>query len=88
MLTTGVCDLLQKNESDPLEVVELVRVFDDFSADNDPHGEHDFGAFDLCGQRCFWKIDLYNPALDGFSENPTNPASTFRVLTVMLVAEY
>jgi Protein of unknown function (DUF3768) len=39
----------------------LVRVmaFDDFNADNDPHGEHDFGSFELEGDKIFWKIDLY-----------------------------
>ena len=36
-----------------------VRAFDAFSEDNDPHGEHDFGAIDESGVRCFWKIDLY-----------------------------
>jgi hypothetical protein len=25
--------------------------------DNDPHGEHDFGAFDHAGERIFWKIN-------------------------------
>src|SRR6516225_7303607 len=36
-----------------------VRAFDAFTEDNDPHGEHDFGAIDESGVRCFWKIDLY-----------------------------
>ena len=36
-----------------------VRAFDAFSEDNDPHGEHDFGAVDEGGVRCFWKVDLY-----------------------------
>jgi hypothetical protein len=36
-----------------------VIAFDDFNADNDPHGEHDFGSFDLEGEKLFWKIDLY-----------------------------
>ncbi|WP_257187520.1 MULTISPECIES: DUF3768 domain-containing protein [Bradyrhizobium] len=25
--------------------------------ENDPHGEHGFGSFDLVGQKVFWKID-------------------------------
>lgn len=33
--------------------------FDEFNEDNDPHGEHDFGSFDLCGRKFFWKIELY-----------------------------
>jgi hypothetical protein len=32
--------------------------------DNDPHGEHDFGAFEHEGQRIFWKIDYYAPDMD------------------------
>lgn len=36
-----------------------VQSFAAFDPDNDPHGEHDFGAFDLAGFRLFWKIDLY-----------------------------
>jgi Protein of unknown function (DUF3768) len=34
-----------------------VANFDAFTEDNDPHGEHDFGAFDMAGEKIFWKID-------------------------------
>jgi hypothetical protein len=30
-----------------------VIAFDDFSADNDPHREHDFGSFELEGEKIF-----------------------------------
>ena len=36
---------------DPLTVAELliaVEDFDNFTADNDPYAEHDFGAIKLC----------------------------------------
>ncbi len=36
-----------------LSATSAVRAFDAFAGDNDPHGEHDFGAFDLCGERLF-----------------------------------
>ena len=39
-----------------------VRAFDAFTEDNDPHGEHDFGAIDEGGVRYFWKVDLYETA--------------------------
>ena len=29
---------------------KAVRTFSDFSEDNDPHGEHDFGIFELDGE--------------------------------------
>lgn len=37
--------------------------FDDLSADDDPHREHDFGSFQLGGEKLFWKIDLYERAI-------------------------
>lgn len=68
--------------------VEAVRTFADFSADNDPWGEHDFGAVEIEGQKVFWKIDCYDPSCTNGSENPANEALTHRVLTIMLASEY
>ena len=64
----------------------LVRVmaFDDFNADNDPHGEHDFGSFELEGEKLFWKIDYYDLAGEFGSEDPADPKKTLRVLTSCL----
>lgn len=69
-------------------IIVAVRTFDDFDADNDPHGEHDFGALSVAGSRVFWKIDAYDRALRLGSPDPANPAVTVRVLTVMLAEEY
>ena len=65
-----------------------VRAFEIFSEDNDPHGEHDFGAVDEAGIRCFWKIDNYDRAIEFGSPDAADPAVTTRVLTVMLAEEY
>ena len=65
-----------------------VRAFDVFTDDNDPHGEHDFGAIDASGVRCFWKIDYYDRDMTMHSLNAADPAVTARVLTVMLAEEY
>lgn len=73
---------------DQSAIREQVEKFDKFTFDNDPHGEHDFGAFDHCGQRIFWKIDYYDKALEFGSEHPEDPAQTTRVLTIMLAEEY
>ncbi|MEM8692513.1 MAG: DUF3768 domain-containing protein [Pseudomonadota bacterium] len=69
-------------------VVEAVRTFSDFSEDNDPWGEHDFGAVEVEGQKVFFKFDYYTPDLSAGSENPANEGLTHRVLTIMLAREY
>jgi hypothetical protein len=76
-----------------VEIAERVAAFDSFNGDNDPHGEHDFGAFEHDGRKIFWKIDYYDRASFGTgrdmgSEDPSDPAMTLRVLTIMLASEY
>jgi hypothetical protein len=71
-----------------VSVMFSVAEFKDFSPDNDPHGEHDFGAVDDGSERFFWKIDYYNLSMDGHSPDPANPHLTCRVLTLMLASEY
>ena len=68
-------------------LLEVVR-FDHFTPDNDPHGEHDFGSFELCGRKFFWKVDLYDPTMEFGSEDPSDPTKTARVLTIMLAEDY
>jgi hypothetical protein len=67
---------------------ERVETFDDFTPDNDPYGEHDFGAFECDGIKVFWKIDYYDRTLTMGSENPADPSQTVRVLTIMRAEEY
>lgn len=71
-----------------IEAVRAVRLFDTFSQDNDPWGEHDFGSVEIDGQKVFFKIDYYDPTLTQGSENPANEGCTHRVLTIMLASEY
>ena len=68
--------------------VRRVRRFEGFDPAADPWGEHDFGAFDLAGERLFWKIEYYDPSLSCGSDDPADAAVTARVLTVMLACEY
>src|SRR5262245_32765417 len=65
-----------------------VQTFTEFNADNDPHGEHDFGSFEIDGEKFFWKIDYYDRDLEAGSEDPADPHLTSRVLTIMLAEEY
>ena len=87
MVTQGVQALIVGNENDT-DVLAAVRAFDAFDADNDPHGEHEFGAFEFGGERLFWKIDYFAPDLLHGSEDPAEVAQTVRVLTIMLASEY
>lgn len=66
----------------------LVRNYDDFSEENDPHGEHDFGVITYEGNKIFWKIDYYDMNYNMGSENPSDPTQTRRVLTIFLADEY
>jgi len=63
-------------------------VLQQFTKDNDPHGEHDFGAIDLEGERYFFKLDYYTPDLSASSDDPADPEKTARVLTIMRADEY
>lgn len=71
-----------------VEAVRAVRRFEKFDHGNDPHGEHDFGSFELLGERLFWKIDYYDRSLSAGSPDPGDEAITCRVLTIMLASEY
>ncbi|WP_298975919.1 DUF3768 domain-containing protein [uncultured Roseobacter sp.] len=71
-----------------LEAIKAVREFDQFSKDNDPWGEHDFGAVEIEGEKVFFKLDYYDLSLEQGSENPANEGCTHRVLTIMLASEY
>ena len=68
--------------------VQAVGEFSDFTGANDPHGEHDFGSFELDGIKLFWKIDYYDLDLQYDSPDPADHAATRRVLTIMLAEEY
>jgi Protein of unknown function (DUF3768) len=85
MVTAGVDSL-------PSDVramaIHKTTTFDAFSPENDPHGEHDFGNFELAGRRFFFKFDYYDPTLEFGSEDPADPEKTTRVLTIMLAEEY
>ena len=69
-------------------IFAAVASFTDFTPDNDPWGEHDFGSLTVEGIRLFWKIDYYDRSRRIHSPDPADPKVTVRVLTVMLAEEY
>ena len=85
MLTAGLVAVFEKNLA---AVVQRVVAFNDFTEDNDPYGEHDFGSFEFDGQTINWKIDYYALDMQHGSEDPANAAITKRVLTILLAEEY
>lgn len=85
LMTEGIRALPEETQS---RIVEAVQIFTDFTPDNDPHGEHDFGALTIEGEKIFWKIDYYAPDMAHGAEDPSEPAQTRRVLTIMLAEEY
>lgn len=84
LMTEGILDLPDELQS---RIVEAVQTFTAFTPDNDPHGEHDFGAVTIEGEKILWKIDYYAPDMMHGSEDPSDPKQTRRVLTIMLAGE-
>ena len=84
-LTTGVNALCIEVKA---EVLRRVRAFNTFATDNDPYGEHDFGTFEIAGEKFFWKIDSYDKNLEYGSEDPSDPEKTTRVLTITFASDY
>lgn len=75
------------------ELLAAVKAFDDFSENNDPYGEHDFGSIKMhtgatTSATYFWKVDYYDPSMAYGSEDAADPSKTVRVLTIMLADEY
>jgi hypothetical protein len=86
-MTSGVAALGLQAQ---VEILERIRQFSDFEPGNDPYREHDFGAISASdGERIFWKIDYYaDDTMEFGAEEPADPNRSFRVLTIMLAAEY
>ena len=80
--------LMSLEEHDLQEVISLVRSFTDFTKDNDPYGEHDFGMVEHRDSKYFWKFDYYDQNVEFGSPDPSDTSQTTRVLTVFLSEEY
>ena len=85
LMTSGVNEL-------PVDVkaqaLLMVKDFKEFTTNNDPYGEHDFGVIEIGDQTVYWKIDYYDQNCQFGSEDPADPEKTTRVLTIMLAHEY
>lgn len=88
LVTDGVINLLKKIDISAERLNQRVAQFDDFTEQNHPHGEHDFGAFEFHSYQLFWKIDAYDAHYAMGAEDPTDLSKTRRVLTIMLAEEW
>lgn len=89
LFTQGVATLIEQSDAtNAKDLLTAIGAFDDFDADNDPHGEHDFGSLRFANAKLFWKIDLYDETYTFGSSEPASLSKTRRVLTVMLPQEY
>lgn len=98
VMTIGVQHLLASRDDSPAGVTiardrvtalrHAVATYSDWTEDNDPYGEHDFGVFMLFGKRLFFKIDYFHPTRDTLAPVPGNVELCRRVLTIMLAEEY
>ena len=91
VMTAGILALV---DADPgtsiakqIELMGIVASYSDFSEDNNPHGERDFGVFDWAATRCYWKIDYYDLKLESSSYHAPEADIITRVLTIMLESE-
>ena len=84
-ITRDVIALGGKRQS---AILDAIAAFDAFSPEDDPYGEHDFGALTVDGTRILFRIDYFDRGLSGASPDPADPSVTMRVLTVMLAEEY
>ena len=85
MMTQGVQELPDATRE---KLFRAVSEFDDFTDDNDPHREHDFGRIQLDEHTFFWKVDYYDHTMRYGAEDPSDNHNTTRVLTIMLASEY
>lgn len=87
-LMTVTCGIKELGPLALLSILTDIQGSENFSSDNDPHAEHDFGAVIFEGQQIFWKIDYYDKRLEYGSPDPADPSVTTRVITIMLASEY
>lgn len=84
VLTPGIAGL---NLIDKEKVFASVKYYGNFTKNNNPWGEKDFGSFNFKKETFNWKIDYYDNDMKYHSPDKTDPDKTVRVLTIMKAEE-
>jgi hypothetical protein len=85
VLTPGIKALPRDTQA---AIMQRVRSFEEFDADNDPFGYHNGGRFEHGGRTILWHIDLDGRGYYWNQPDPADPASHIFVLTIFLAEEY
>ena len=70
-----------------MQILHAVQNYNDFTKDNDPYGEHDFGEVELPNlPKVYWRIAYYEDAtLQWGAAEPAEKC--YRLLTILLADE-
>lgn len=85
IITAGVGALPDNQQR---SLVQAVQTYKNFTRDNDPYGEDDFGIINWEGAEYFWEIVCYDKSLQHLAAHPEDCKKTTRVLTLMRADEY
>lgn len=85
VITAGIAALGPDTQA---AIIAAIKSFNAFDVDNDPWGEHDFGAVDVDNLKVYFKVDYYDLTRRYHSRDAADPTVTERVMTIMLASEY
>ncbi|CAM4256582.1 DUF3768 domain-containing protein [Palleronia rufa] len=85
VVTRSIADMGRDFQTEAILAVSQDKTF---TEENDPYGDHCFGAVIVEGRKVWWKIDLLDLAYEYGSEDAANTAVTRRVLTIMFPEDY
>ena len=75
-----------------VRLMQAIQQFSDFNEDNDPYGDHSFGAVEITvggeTKTIWFKIDLYEENLEYGAEDPPDLEQTKRVMTILFPSDY
>ena len=85
VITAGIAALAPDTQA---AIIAAIKSFDAFDGDNDPWGEHDFGAVEVDDLQVYFKVDYFDLTRRCHSRDAADPTVTERVMTIMLASEY